>query len=89
MEHAAIIERLGGAYTLADALGLHWTSVAKWRAVSIPPARWTQIAAVAKERGAHDVTLDALAEGEANHVPARLKRGRKARVTVGAAFEAA
>jgi hypothetical protein len=65
MNHAVIIERLGGPALVASALGRHRTRVLRWRVVGIPPARFLDVVKLARRYGLQDITLDALYAGRA------------------------
>ena len=43
MDHAELIERLGGYRALADKLGRHPTTVFKWQSTGIPADLWPAV----------------------------------------------
>ena len=62
MDHAIIIDALGGPDALAAALGRDRSSVYRWRTQGIPPLRWADVARVAAAAGVTGATVAALAE---------------------------
>lgn len=60
MDHAAIIEELGGPSALAAKLGRHRTRGARWREEGIPVVLWFEVAALARAEGRGHITVDVL-----------------------------
>lgn len=50
MEHDALLRRLGGNEYVAGKLGVHFTSVSRWKRYGIPPLYWHQVVKLAKAR---------------------------------------
>jgi len=63
MEHAEIINALGGPPAVAIDCNVDRSKPYVWRTRGIPPAHWLRLVAVAKERGVPGVTIEALAAG--------------------------
>ena len=59
MQHARLIEHLGGFRLVATKLGLDPTTVWRWQGNGIPPERWPDVLRLAKKIGLV-VTLDQL-----------------------------
>lgn len=60
MDHATIIERLGGCKTVADWLGEKPNTVSHWKGRRIPAYRWPDVVAMARSKKIAGVTFDAL-----------------------------
>lgn len=61
MQHADVIDRLGGYRAVAEALGENPTTVQNWRRRGIPGRFWPAIARLATKRGHPEITVDVLA----------------------------
>ena len=59
MQHARLIEHLGGFRLVATKLGLDPTTVWRWQGNGIPPERWPAVLRLAKRVGLV-VTVDQL-----------------------------
>ena len=59
MQHARLIEHLGGFRLVATKLGLDPTTVWRWQSNGIPPERWPAVLRLAKRVGLV-VTVDQL-----------------------------
>lgn len=63
MDHSEIVSRLGEV-AIARRLRCHISRPYRWRVDNaIPPRRWPQIAAMARDAGEAAITLEALAAG--------------------------
>jgi hypothetical protein len=63
MDHAAIIEQLGGYLAVAKGLGCHPARVSHWKRAGIPIARWPALVVLAKQAGA-PLSFDMLLAGK-------------------------
>lgn len=61
----SVINALGGTKAVASALSLNKSSVSCWRTRGIPATHFSSLARLASEKGASDVTLEALSEMDA------------------------
>jgi hypothetical protein len=66
MDHAAIIQRLGGNTYVGERLGLHRTSVSRWATFGIPSGYYVSLIALANEQGMR-LTMAQLAAGHPRH----------------------
>jgi hypothetical protein len=73
MDHAAIIDALGGARSVANALGVNRSEPYRWAERGIPGHRWKSVVALAEHLGIWSVTADLLMAG----APARKPRPRR------------
>jgi hypothetical protein len=60
MDHATIIERLGGCKTVADWLGEKPNTVSHWKGRRIPADRWPDVVEMARSKKIPGVTFDTL-----------------------------
>jgi hypothetical protein len=63
MDHAALIEALGGPAFVAAALGCDRTRAVRWRTDGIPPARFPGIIELARLKKIPGVTIASLKAG--------------------------
>jgi hypothetical protein len=66
MDHAAIIQRLGGNTYVGERLGLHRTSVSRWATFGIPSGYYASLIALADDLGIR-LTMAQLAAGHPRH----------------------
>lgn len=57
----AVLDRLGGNSVLSTELGVDDSTVSTWRRRGIPPGRWPALVRLAADRGASEITFEALA----------------------------
>jgi hypothetical protein len=62
MDHKTILNELGDNHTLARLLGVHPSSVSRWKADGIPIEHWPRLLRIAQARGVW-LTLDLLEAG--------------------------
>ena len=67
----SVIDALGGTNAVASALALKPPTVSVWRNRGIPSAHWLPLARLAADRGIAEITLEALAELDAESGGAR------------------
>ncbi len=63
MTHADLIELLGDYRDVADDLGLHYSTVFRWKQNGIPPQRWLEIVQLGKNKGVRSVNKESLRLG--------------------------
>jgi len=63
MEHSEIIEALGGPVAVARAAGRHHSRAVRWQVEGIPAKCWPAVVNLAKAKGEHRVTYEALEAG--------------------------
>ena len=61
MDHAAIIDALGGPAKVAAALRCHHAQPVRWRVSGIPPRRWKAVAELAAAAGLLNITVAVVA----------------------------
>lgn len=57
----AVLDTLGGNSVVAPALGVDDSTVSTWRRRGIPAGRWPALVRLASDRGASEITFEALA----------------------------
>lgn len=63
MTHADLIELLGDYRDVADDLGLHYSTVFRWKQNGIPAQRWREIAQLGESKGVKAVNKESLRLG--------------------------
>lgn len=64
MDHATIIERLGGPSAVARLTKRHPSRASRWRSEGIPRQHWPELIRAAEAAGKCEITMDALLSGE-------------------------
>jgi hypothetical protein len=51
MRHRTLLNQLGSDEVLAAKLGVHFTTIWRWRNAGIPPHRWLEVVRLARRNG--------------------------------------